>query len=146
MSKARQPDRDLTRELQRHFKRRKAQMEPELIAQAGFKPHLANEEMRNILIAQDVLQPCLQVVMEQLLPFAHMTAMELAIRLASYALSTAPMEDQAKLVSLFMEAFPNAHDMRLALGIVIPLNWEKGTGEIMVNHPDDAVTEPKGGI
>ena len=126
MTKPKPKARDLIREVHREFRRLKAEAEPELLAQAQQpdKRHLVNEEMRNLIVAERVLRPCLEAVLDDLLPYSHLTAMELAIRLASLALSTGPLADQGKLVDLFLQGFPNAHDVRLAIGQVVATEWQ----------------------
>lgn len=143
MSRAKNPDRQLMVETKRAFRRIKRVRDPELLAQVSDKPHLADEEMRNVLACNEVILPFLEALVDELAPFSHMTAMELAIRLASFMLSTVPLEDQPKLVSLFMKAFPNAHDMRISLGHVIPMNWQMGDGTEQINHPVGPILHPK---
>lgn len=145
---AKLPQRDLIRETRREFRRVKAELEPRLLAEAQEpgKAHLANEEMRNIIVAQNVLRPSLEAVVECLIPFSHLTALELAIRMASYVLSITPMEDQAKLVALFQQSFPNAHDMRLAQGVVIKTEWANDGEAPIANHPEGPITDPKGNV
>lgn len=135
--------RDLVREVKREWKRQKAELDPRLLAEAAQpgKAHLANEEFRNVLVAQSVLRPCMEATMDSMLPLSHMTVMELAIRLASYALSVAPAKDQDKLVELFLQGFAAAHTARLGLGVVIETGWRDEDGREEDNHP---LARPRG--
>lgn len=146
MAKPKPEARNLILEVHREFRRVKAKLEPDLVAQASEpgKGHLANEEFRNIMVAQNVLRPCLEAVFDDLVPFSHLTCMELAIRLASYAISTAPMADQDKLVELVLAGLPNAHSLRLSLGVVIRTGWRDGDEEEKPNFPHAAFQPPQG--
>lgn len=147
MSKPKPEDRDLIREVKRKFRRVKAELEPRLLAEAKEpgKAHLEMEDMRNVLVAQNVLRPCLEATLDAMMPVSHLTCLELAIRLASYAISVAPMEDQDKMVELVIAGLPNAHTQRLAQGVVIRTEWKDGEdGPLKPNFPAAAFRDPEG--
>lgn len=146
MSNGKREHRNLIREVRREFKRCKAELEPQMLGRVDDEPVMANEEMRNIIVAQNVLRPCMEATLEALLPYSHLTSLELAIRLASYALSTAPLEDQDKLVAMFLQVFAESHALRTARGIVIGTEWRVGDGPPVPNMPLGPITKPKSGV
>lgn len=83
----------------------------------------ADPEQRGIQFAQNTLRPCIEATLDRLVPYTQMTCVELAVRLASYALSAAPAEDQDVIVRGFVDGFPSAHRHRLATGIRLETGW-----------------------
>lgn len=102
-----------------------------------------NPEVRNIQVAQNTLRTCMEATLQKMMPYTHLTAIELAIRLASYALSTVPLEDQDAVKAQFMESFIDAHDMRMARNVRIDTQWRMEDGRDVPNFPDDGT--PRGG-
>lgn len=103
----------------------------------------SNPEVRNVQIAQNTLRTCMEATLQKMMPYTHLTAVELAIRMASYALSTVPMEDQEIVVAQFMQSFVSAHEMRMARNVRIDTQWRMEDGRDQPNFPDDGT--PRGG-
>jgi hypothetical protein len=62
---------------------------------------------------------------------------ELAIRLASYTISAAPIEEQEVLVAKFMSVFADAHMRRISEGKRISSEWQMEDGTVKPNFPDE---------
>lgn len=139
--KATQP---LVYQVQREFDRVAADLQERLDKLVADGNGLyANPEVRNVQIAQNTLRTCMEATLQKMMPYTHLTAIELAIRLASYALSTVPMEDQDMVKAQFMESFIPAHDMRMARNVRIDIQWRMEDGRDVPNFPDDGT--PRGG-
>lgn len=106
----------------------------ELAPKLGADPQYADPEIANIQIGQNVLRTCLEATLDSLLPYTVRTPTELAIRLASYAISAAPAEDQLALAQQHARCFPNAHERRLMQGVRLSTEWET-QGRIRSNFP-----------
>jgi hypothetical protein len=75
-------------------------------------PQLAaipDAETRNVNIAQNVMRDVLTALLSEMAPYGHDTALEMARRLASYALSVVPLEDQELVVSEHLAGFAEFH-------------------------------------
>lgn len=83
-------------------------------------------EVRNLQIAQNVLRRCLEAVLDKMLPYTALSCYELAIRLASYSISAAPLEDQDRILAAVLQSLPHAHSKRLASGTIIHNKWAGG--------------------
>ena len=102
-------------------------------------PQLAplGKDLGNLNVAQNVMRDCLTAVLEEMAPYGHQSAIDIARRLASYALSTVPMEDQDEVVSAFLAGFADFHMMRTAQGAVIRSEWMMPDGDSVPNFPKD---------
>ena len=105
------------------------------------EPEFRNREIANMQVAQNVLRTCMEAVLQKLIPYSHTTCGDLAIRLASYAMSAAPMEDQEMILAMVLDALPAAHRKRMASGIRISTSWQMRTGDEQPNFPDDPDAE-----
>lgn len=106
--------------VQAHFADIKSEVERRLVDVPGFE----EAEVRAIQTAQNVLRLCLEATLDKLLPYSEVTCSELAIRLASYAISAAPAEDQPRLVAGVVVSFPEAHARRLEQGVRLTTTWD----------------------
>jgi hypothetical protein len=98
------------------------------------EPQFAEPEYRNIQAAQNALRTCLEGILERLVPYSGNIPLELAIRLASYAISALPIEDQEQAVRTFIALFPQAHAGRIRQGIGISTEWVTD-GRVRANVP-----------
>lgn len=94
---------------------------------ARSKLTLKDPDESNVVVAQNVVRTALEACYERMIPFGSHACMTMALRTASYALSAAPLDEQAHLVSTFMHSFPTAHVDRLKRGVIIRTGW-KGEG------------------
>jgi hypothetical protein len=106
----------------------KDQLVPKMAARAANEPAFANPEVMNLQVAQNVLRECLEAVLKEMIPFSALTAGELAIRLASYAISVAPLDEQAEVMRWVLPTLPVAHASRLNRGIMIQSSWYMPAG------------------
>lgn len=114
-------------------------------AAANIGPQLAglgvseadHERMLKVNAAQNTLRTCLEATLNKMVPYDIMLLPELALRLASYALSVAPMERQEELVALLVANFADHHQLRVAQGKVISASWSTPGGSEMINFPED---------
>ena len=98
---------------------------------------LEDEELAAVNVAQNVLRDCLTAVLDMMGAYGHVTAISLAKRVASYALSTVPMEDQDEVVSAFLAGFADFHMMRTAQGAIITTEWQMHDGRRQTNFPKE---------
>lgn len=80
--------------------------------------------MGDVIVAQNTLRTCMEAALIRMLPYDQTALAELAIRLASYAISAAPIDDQAGLVGAVCTTLPSAHARRVAQGVMICTTWE----------------------
>lgn len=97
---------------------------------------IPEEEMRNINVAQNVLRDVLSALLNEMLPYTHLSVVELSRRLASYALSTAPLEDQDAVVAEHLSGFADFHLQRTATGAIIETAWRMEDGRDLSNFPE----------
>ena len=88
-----------------------------------------------MLAAQNAIRDCMKAVLNECVPIDVQFCGELAIRLASYAISVAPIEDQDNLVALVVMHLRDTHRDRLRAGVVIKSDWEILSG-MRRNIPD----------
>ena len=130
----RREQRELVAAVQAHFRGVQQQLEPRLLAKS--EPEFQLEEIRNLQYAQNTLRSCMEAALQLMLPYSHVTAIELAIRLASYSLSIVPMEDQDAVVHSFLQTFVLAHEKRMANGVRIHAEWQFDDGRKLPNFPE----------
>lgn len=87
------------------------------------EPQFRDPEVRNVQAAQNALRTCLEAIYERMLPYGFTTPIELAIRLASYALSVLPAEHQNEALETFIRSFPTAHRRRIREGTRLEAGW-----------------------
>jgi hypothetical protein len=98
---------------------------------------LPDEEQRNVNVAQNVLRDVLTVLLHEMLPYSHYSAVELSRRLASYALSVVPIEDMEVVVAAHLEGFADFHLARTAAGTFIASDWRMDDGREQPNFPKE---------
>jgi hypothetical protein len=87
------------------------------------EPQFKLPEYRHLNVAQNVLRTCMEVCLNEMLPYSEITPVELATRLASYALSALPVEAQESAAAHFVSIFESAHRSRIASGIRLSTEW-----------------------
>lgn len=93
--------------------------------------------MADLQYAQNVLRTCMEAVFQKMIPYDERVCAEMAVRLASYAISAAPMEDHEALVALVVQGLPSAHAQRMAKGIRISTEWQMANGSTQPNFPEE---------
>lgn len=121
------------------FERAQVVLAPRMLdmIQAGHS-RLADPEQQRIQAAQNVLRTCLEAVLNQMIPYSGMVPLEMALRLASYSISAAPMEDHAQMMDWLVRTLPSAHEQRMASGIRLTSEWQMHNGMTQMNFPDDS--------
>ncbi len=91
----------------------------------------------NVIVAQNVLRIAMEVVIDESTPFDLSFCGELAIRLATYAISAAPIEDQARLVESVQKSLPAALERYVREGFALRTDWvHPGSDQPSPNVPD----------
>lgn len=85
------------------------------------------EAIPQAIIAQNVMRDLMTAVFMETAPFGQIFCEEMALRLASYAISAAPIEDQSLMVDRVTKRLPGVHTERLRQGFVIETQWREGT-------------------
>lgn len=114
--------RDLVRAVKAAIAHNAKAMAPALDARP--EPQFRHPEYRYVQVAQNTLRTCLEATLQQGMPYSEMTCIELAVRLASYAVSALPLESQDAALKMVIDTLPSAHSQRLAAGIIISTEWE----------------------
>ena len=127
--------RDLIKAVGAYFRSTKRQIEPSLLQATERDPTYGNPEIRNIQVAQNVLRTCMEATLSEMLPYSDVTPMELAIRLASYAISVLPIDRQADALQAVIATLPAAHKKRVAGGIIIKTEWGTSPDAAEPNAP-----------
>lgn len=96
------------------------------------EPEFRDPDIRFVQAAQNTLRTCLEATLQTATPYGDRTCIELAIRLASYAISALPLERQDEALQAVTRSLPEAHSSRLAKGIIIQTEWETHG----VRHPN----------
>jgi hypothetical protein len=117
-----------------------AELGPRMAARP--EPEFRDPEIQFVQAAQNTLRTCLEATFEAAIGacgggHSERLHVELAIRLASYAISALPLESQDQALMTVIRTLPAAHSDRLAKGIVIQTEWDTHG----VRHPN----LPKGG-
>lgn len=99
---------------------------------------LPDVELRNINVAQNVMRDVVSAVLDEMMPYSHKTPVEMARRLASYALSSVPLEDQEIVVAELLRTFADFHMNRTASGAIIEAHWRMEDGTDKLNFPKEA--------
>lgn len=106
------------------------------VALAGPLSAICDPELRNINVAQNVLRDVMTALLTEMAPYGHLTALEMAKRLASYALSVVPIEDQELVVADHLAGFAEFHMDRTARGAIIKTHWRMVDGRDQSNFPE----------
>lgn len=109
--------------IRRIFDKVKVDIEPLIKAKVKANGGLANPQMPNIMVAQNTLRACMEVVLNECLPYDDFFCGELSVRLAAYAISVVPIERQAALLAAVQDALPATLANKLREGAVIKSTW-----------------------
>lgn len=93
-----------------------------------------DERMVKVMVAQNTLRICLEVALDECIPYDVAFLGELGVRLAAYSLSAAPVEDHASLVAQVAAALPATLEAKVLAGAVIRAEWDRG-GTVGLNIP-----------
>lgn len=83
----------------------------------------ADEDQRAAIVCQNALRTCMEAAIDQAIPFSAALPVELAVRLASYAISVLPIEQHEAALSAVAASLPAAHRARIAKGVMIQTTW-----------------------
>lgn len=89
----------------------------------------------SMMTAQNTLRVCMEVVLNESLPYDQLFCAELAVRLAAYAITVAPIEDHDALVRAVQGALPGAVETKRREGAIIRTSWMTDGAE-RPNVPD----------
>lgn len=89
-------------------------------AEAGVVLH---PQMPNIIAAQNAMRVCLEVILNECIPYDGFYCAEMATRLATYVISAAPIEQHADLLEATIGAMPAALANKIREGAVIRSTW-----------------------
>lgn len=114
--------RDLIKAVKADLRATKEALAPSLAAHPA--PEMQNPEVRFVQAAQNTLRTCMEATLQEAGPYTDVTCIELAVRLASYAISAIPLERQDEALGAVIASLPAAHSSRLAKGVIIQTEWE----------------------
>lgn len=125
------PQRDLIKAVSAEYRRNHASLTPRLAAHPH--PAMRDPAQQAMQVAQNTLRTCMEATLQQMGPYTPETCASLAIRLASYALSAAPLEDQDFLLAHVLQHLGPEHMRRVDQGIAIKVDWEMVDGSVRPN-------------
>lgn len=125
--------------IRRIFRKTAEEAGPQAAQLAASLPERQRATAIKAIVAQNALRVCLEVVYEECMPFDENLCGEIAVRMASYAISMAPIERQEALLEAVMGALPGAHARRLKDRITLLSTWETPHGE-QPNAPKEGGT------
>ncbi|MGR9441646.1 hypothetical protein [Rhizobium leguminosarum] len=91
------------------------------VSSSGVKTH---PDIDKIIAAQNTLRKCMEVVFEECMPYDEIFCGEMAVRLATYAISAVPIERHGLVLNAVIEGLPAALARRVREGIAIRTEWE----------------------
>lgn len=123
--------RDLVRAVKAEFGRLKTVLAPRLAAHPD--PAMSDPEQQDLQYAQNTMRTCIEATLQSMTQYSPEALASLAIRLASYALSAAPLEDQDFLLAHALRHLGPEHMRRVDQGIAIQADWQMKDGSIRPN-------------
>lgn len=96
-----------------------------------------DDSMAKVLIAQNALRCCMEVVLNEMLPYSEHDLAELGTRLAAYAVTAAPIENHEALTRGIIGGLPVAVEEKVRTGAVIRADW-RVDGHVRSNIPTGA--------
>lgn len=106
------------------FRKIQRDVAPLVEAEANRLDHHHPDTLKT-MVAQNALRMCMETVLNECLPYdAHFLA-EMAVRLAAYAITAAPIQGHDELVRAVVEALPNAVAEKVRQGATIGTVWEQ---------------------
>lgn len=125
------PQRDLVKAVKAEYRRMEQKIRPTLAAHPH--PAMRDPDQQALQVAQNVLRTCMEATLQQMGRYTPEACASLAIRLASYALSAAAMEDQDFLLAHVLKHLGPEHMRRVDQGIAIETQWQMEDGSIRPN-------------
>lgn len=126
------PQRDLVKAVKAEYRRVQADLGPRLSSHPH--PAMRDPEQQALNVAQNTLRTCLEATLQSMGRYSPEACISLAIRLASYALSAAPVEDQDFLLAHVLQHLGPEHMRRVDQGISIKTEWQMQNGSIRPNN------------
>lgn len=83
----------------------------------------AHPKAKELIAAQNVLRDCITVVVNDCMPIDELFCAELALRLASYAVSIVAVERQEAVAKVVANSFEKMHHDRMKKGIGVQSEW-----------------------
>lgn len=127
--------------IRKMFRKTKLAIAPLVKAEAERLNHHKPETL-NIMAAQNTMRACMEIVLNECLPYDQRFLAELGVRLAAYAVTAAPIQDHDELVGIVARALPNAVAEKVRQGAVIRSDWEQD-GVARPNIPTGAGARKK---
>lgn len=109
--------------VRRIFEKVRSGTDPLVVAKAQKMGGLTHPKMPEIIAAQNTLRLCMEVVLNECLPYDDFFCGELSVRLAAYAISVVPIERQSALLAAVQKALPETLANKLREGAFIKSTW-----------------------
>lgn len=115
---------DDRRAIRKIFRKIERDIAPLVQAEAERLNHHSPDTMKT-MTAQNAARCCIEVILNECLPYdAHFLA-ELGVRMAAYLVTAAPIQNHAELIVAIQEALPRAVAEKVAKGATIRTVWEQ---------------------
>lgn len=79
--------------------------------------------MRNVMAMQNAMRTCMEIMLNETIPYDEELLVEMGIRLAAYAVSAAPIEIQERMAQRISVALPPSVALRQKSRIGIQSEW-----------------------
>ncbi|RVD14241.1 MAG: hypothetical protein EOS73_16185 [Mesorhizobium sp.] len=109
--------------IRRIFDKVRHDIQPALDARERKDGGFQDPQIPNLMVAQNTLRACMEVVLNECLPYDDFFCGELAVRLAAYAISAVPIERHDALLQAVQTALPATLANKLREGAVIKSTW-----------------------
>lgn len=84
---------------------------------------VTHPEQRQANIMQNVLRTCLEVCLQEAAPYSEELPVDIAFRLASYCVSSLPLNVQPHAIGFIRANLAEIHTDRVRKGIIIKTTW-----------------------
>lgn len=115
---------DFRAAVQRRYRTARVMLIPRIREQLQRQPLMDEDFAVALNVSQNVLREAMEVVITQSLPQQHRYFIELAVRLACYAITALPADDQEQAMLLVRDGLFNKLADMQASGVVIKTEWE----------------------
>lgn len=112
------------RAVRKIFRKIERDIAPLVQAEAERLKHHDPETLKT-MTAQNAARCCIEVILNECLPYDARFLAELGVRMAAYLVTAAPIQSHAELIAVIQEALPRVVAEKVAKGATISTIWEQ---------------------
>lgn len=118
--------------IRRIFEKVKTELAPKIEARKRELGGQYPEKMADVIVAQNAIRVCMEVVFNECLPYDAWFCAEMATRLAAYGITAAPIEDHVALTQMVQQGLPDAVANKVRERAIMHTVWTTNG----VDHPN----------